>query len=72
MRHLNSSVNSSNLINSLDLRAESSMHTENFAINDSSNGKVVKDLSTVLPRIRVTVFSIDLVVKTIDSCDLSV
>lgn len=71
MRHFNSSVNSSNLVDSLDLGAETSVHTEDFSINDGSNGKVVKDLSAVFPRIGVTVLSIDLIIKTIDGCDLS-
>lgn len=38
MRHLNSSVNGSNLINSLDLGAETTMNAENLAINNSTNG----------------------------------
>lgn len=42
-----------------------------LTINDGSNGKVVEDFSAVLPGIRVTVLSVDLVIESINSCDLS-
>ena len=71
MRHLYSSIDGSNLIDSLDLRTKSSMHTKNFAINDNSDGQVVKNFSTIFPRIRISVLSIDLIIKSIDCCDLS-
>ena len=71
MRHFDSSVNGPNLINGLDLGAETSVHAEDLAINDGSNREVVEDLSAVFPRIGVTVLPIDLIVKTIDGCDLS-
>ena len=71
MRHLNSSVNGSNLIDSLDLRAETTMNAENLAINNSTNGQVVEDFSTVLPGIGVTIFPVDFVIESIHCGDLS-
>lgn len=38
MRHLNSSVDGSDLIDSLDLGAETTMNAENLTINDGTNG----------------------------------
>ena len=71
MRNFDSSVNSSDLINGFYLRAESSMNTEDLSINDSSDRQVVKDLSTIFPRIGISILSIDLIVKSINCCDLS-
>ena len=71
MRHLNSSIDGSNLVNGFDFWTQSSMNTEDFSVDDGSDGKVVEDLSTVFPGIRVSILSVDFVVKTINSGDLS-
>lgn len=71
MRNLNSAVDSSNLVDSLDLGAQTTVDAEHLAVNDSTNREIVEDLGAVFPRIRVTVFSVDLVVKSINCSDLS-
>lgn len=40
-------------------------------VDDCSDGEVVEDLSAVLPGIGVTVLPVDLIVKAINSSDLS-
>ena len=71
MRHLDPPVNGSDLVDSLDLRTEPSMDTEDLSVNNSPDGQVIEDLSAVLPRVRISILSIDLIVKSINSCDLS-
>lgn len=71
MRDLNLPIDCPDLIDSFDLRTKASMHAENLAVDDSSNGKVVEYFSAVLPRIGVTVFPINLIVKSINSRNLS-
>lgn len=71
MRNFNFSINSSDLINGLDLRAQTSMNTECFSVNNGTYGKIVKDLSAVLPRIRISIFPVDFIIEPIDCCYLS-
>ena len=71
MRNLNSSVNGSNLINGLDLGAETTMNTKDFAIDDGSDGQVVENFGTVFPGVGVSILTIDLVIESINCCDLS-
>lgn len=70
MRDFNLSINRPDLIDGLDLRTESTMHAEDLAINDCSNGQVIEHLSTVLPRVRVAIFPINLIIKSINSRNL--
>ena len=47
------------------------MYTEDAAFDDRSDAQVVENLSTILPRVSVSVFAHYLVVETIYSGDLS-
>jgi hypothetical protein len=69
--NLNLSINGSNLVNGLNLWAETSVDTECFSINDGTDWQVVKDFCAVFPWIRVSIFSVDFIIEAIDSCDLS-
>lgn len=78
MRYLYSSINCSDLIYRLYLGTQSSMHAKDFTsiilwstINDSSDGKIIEDFSTVFPRIGVAVLSVDLIIKSINGGNLS-
>ena len=71
MRNLNFSIDSSNLVDCFDLRAETSMDTEGFSVNDGTNRQIVKYFSAVLPGIWVSVFSVDFVIKAINCRNLS-
>lgn len=70
MRNFNFSINGSNLVDGLDLWAETSVDTECFSVDDGTNWKVVKDFGTVLPWIWVSILSVDFIIKAVDGCDL--
>lgn len=70
MRNLNFSIYGSNLIDSFDFRTEPAVNAKNFVINDSSKRKIIKNFGTILPWISITIFLVDLIIETIDSCDL--
>ena len=70
VRDLNLAIDCPDLVDGLDLRAESAVHAEDLAVDDRSNGQVIEHLGAVLPRIGVAVFPINLVVKSINSGNL--
>ena len=47
------------------------MDAEYFTVDDRSNAEVVKDISAVLPWIRVAIFAHGLIIEAVDSCDLA-
>lgn len=65
------SIDGSDLVDGLDFRAETSVDTECFSVDDCSEREVVEDFSTVFPGVGVSVFSVDFVIETIDSGNLS-
>jgi hypothetical protein len=71
MRYLNLSVNRSDLIDGFNLGTESTMNTEDFTVYDCSDREIVKDFGTIFPRIRIPIFSINFIIKSINSGDLS-
>ena len=71
MRDLHSSVDESDLVDRFNFRGETTMNTENFAIDNSSDAEVVEDFSAVFPGIGVSVLSNGLIVEAIDGGDLS-
>ena len=64
-------VDGSNLVNSFDFGAESTMDTEDISIDDGSKWKVIKNIGTVFPGVGVSILLIDFIIKPIDCCDLS-
>ena len=70
MRNLNFSVNDPDLINSLDIRTEPRMNTQNFIINNSRNIQIIKDVRTVLSRVWVSIFPYTFIIKPINLCNL--
>lgn len=71
MRNLNFSVDGSDLINSFDLRTESTMDTESFSVDDGTNRQVVEYFSAVFPGVGISVFPVDFIIKSINSGNLS-
>ena len=71
MRHLDPSIDGSDLVDGFDFGTEATMDAKDLAINDGSNGEVVKDLGAVLPGVGVAVLSVDFIIEAIDSGDLS-
>lgn len=54
-----------------DSRGESTMHTENTALDDCCDGQIVEYLIEVIPDIMVTVFLANLVIKAVQKGDIS-
>ena len=71
MGDLNFSIDGSNLVDGLDFGTETSMHTENFVINNGSQRKIVKDFCAVFPRIRVSILPVNFIIESIDGGNLS-
>jgi len=71
MRNLHASVDESDLIKGLDFWGKTSVNTENFALDDSANTKIVEDFSAISPGVGVSILSDGLIVETIDCGDLS-
>lgn len=71
MGDLHSSVNESHLIDGLDFWGKSSVDTENFSFNNSSNSEIVENFCAVFPWVGITILSNGLIVETIDGGDLS-
>jgi len=71
VRDLHSSVNKSDLIDGLDFRGETTMDTEDFTFDNSTDAKIIEDLCAVFPRVGISVLSNGLVVEAIDGGDLS-
>ena len=71
VRNFHSSVDESNLIDSLDFWGESSMNAENFSFNDGSDTEIVEYLGAVLPWVGISVLSNGLIIEAVDGGDLS-
>ena len=69
MWNLHSSVDKSDLVKSLDLWRETSVDTEDLALNDSGNAEIIEHFSAVSPWVWVTVLTHGLFVETIDCGD---
>jgi hypothetical protein len=59
------------LVEGLDIWGETGMDTEDLAFNDSSDAEVVEDISAILPRVGIAVFSDSLIVEAVSSRNLS-
>merc|ERR1719234_972014 len=71
MGHLLKTVKGPDVIKSVYAWTESSMKTEDLTIHKGSQGKVVKQVSEVLPHIGIAVFSQTLIVEAVHLCDLA-
>ena len=72
MGHLYSPVDGSDLIDSLDLGAQTAVNAENFTVDDSSDRQVIEYFGAVFPRVGITVLTVDLIIEAINCGDLSV
>jgi hypothetical protein len=68
VRDVSRSHNSLDLLERAKLRAQTTVHAENFFINNSSNGKAIEAVSEGLPQLDV-ISAFALVVETINSVD---
>lgn len=52
MRHLLLPINRPDLVDGVDGRGQSTMHTQYFLIDDGSQGQTIEHIRTVLPHIQ--------------------
>ena len=71
MGDLDATFEKSDLVKGLNIRRQTGVHTENAAFNDCTDAKVVENLCAILPGVGISVFSNGLIIKSINSCDLS-
>ena len=65
------SVDDSNLVDCLDVWGKTAVNAKDFALNQSSDGKIIENIGVVFPYVDVAVFSHDFLVKTVDLSDLA-
>ena len=68
MRNLPKPINNLDLVNTVDARTQSSMHTEYLIIDHDGQGKEVEHVGEVVPDIGVAVFAVAFGVKAIGLC----
>lgn len=71
MRNLLCTSYDTDLVDGANFRAETTMNTENLAVDDSSKDQEVEYLATGLPDRSVTVLLLTLLVETVDLSDLA-
>lgn len=71
VRDLHSSLEKSDLVKSFYIGRQSTVNTEDLALNNGSDSEVIENFAAVLPRVRVSVLSDSLIVETVHGGDLS-
>lgn len=71
MRDFYLAVDGSNLIDGFDFGGEATMHAEDTAINDGTDGKVVEHLRAIFPWVGIPVLSVDFIIEPVHCGDLS-
>ncbi len=71
MRNFLGTSNDTDLINSADLRAETTVNAEDFTINNSGKDKEIKNLAARLPDRCISILLLALFIETIDLGDLA-
>ena len=71
MRHLLDPVDGTDVAKRVEGRAETSVDTENFVVNNGSEGQIVEDLGAVAPNVDTTIFLEAFVVESINLRNLS-
>jgi len=66
-----SACNHSDLVNSSDLRTESTMNTQDLSIHDSGKYKEVKNLAAGFPDRSIAIFCLTLLIEAVNLSDLS-
>jgi hypothetical protein len=64
--NLHNSINHTDLVNGFNFWRETSMHTEDLALDDRSERKIIKDVGDVLPDIAISVLSLAFIVESIE------
>jgi len=71
MRNFHSSLNQSDLIDSLNIWGESSMDTEDLSFNNSTNTKVIKHFGAIFPWVGITILSNSFIIESVYCSNLS-
>jgi hypothetical protein len=71
MRDFLDTIQRSNVVESIDRRAQPTVQTEDLVFNESSEGKVVEEIGEVFPHVGVAIFAKALVVESVDLGDLT-
>lgn len=66
MGNLLNSVKSSDVIQGIDARRQTTVETKDLVVDEGGEGKIVEEICEVLPDIGVAVFSEALVVEAVD------
>lgn len=69
--HFLNTVKGSDVVESVDRRAQSTVQTEDLVFDESSKGEVIEEVGKVFPNVGVAIFPQALVVETIDLSDLT-
>ena len=64
-------IQCSDVIKGIDAGGEASVQAEDLVVDQGGKGEVVKEISEVLPYVRVAIFSETFIVEPIDLCDLA-
>ena len=70
IRNIDRTRNPPDIIQALEIRGKSTVHTEDLVVNESSNRKTVEAVGETLPQSHV-VFSFAFIVETVDTVDRS-
>jgi|LauGreDrversion4_2_1035121.scaffolds.fasta_scaffold657524_1 hypothetical protein len=71
MRNFDSALKQSNLVEGLDVRAQTAMYTEDLTFHDCPDAQIIEYFHLVFPSVRVAVLPHALIIKAIDTADLS-
>lgn len=66
MRDFLDSVQTADVVKSIDGRTQAAMQTKDLVFNERGQGEVVKEIGKVFPDIRVAILAQTLVVESID------
>jgi len=71
MRYLLDPVQTSDVVQRVDARAEAAMKTEDLVLNEGGKGEVVEEVGEIFPNVRIAIFTQAFVIEAIDLCDLT-
>lgn len=71
VRNLLYPIQSSNVVKGINARRKTTVKTEDLVVDQGSEGKVVEEISKVLPHIRISVLPQAFIIEAIDLSDLA-
>lgn len=71
MRNFDSAFKKSNLVEGLDVWAQTAMYTKDLTFHDCPDAQIIEYFHLVLPSVRVAILPHALIIEAIDAADLS-